>query len=142
MVFLNSFFNAANADLCSSVMLSCASLRMRLHRGAHSSANHGLYRFKKLMSPRNECMVSLSFGNSILKIESIFLGSGVISCEFHRCPKKCTSCFLNCSFDLLRTNPFFLVGSKNWSRFLSCSSLLFPKMIISSVIPVTPGNPM
>ena len=83
IVFLNAFFNAANADQCSSVMLYCASLRMGLLSGGHSSPNHGLYQFKKLMRRRYECMVSLSFGNSILRIESIFFGSGVIPCEFH-----------------------------------------------------------
>ena len=84
--------------------------KMRIFR--ISFLRGGLYQFRKFTSPRKECMVSLSGGNSLLRIDSIFFGSGEIPVEFHLWPKKLTSSFLNWSFFLFRKSPFSLVVSK------------------------------
>ena len=58
-------------------------LRISFLSGEHNSANLGVYRLRKFTSPRNECIVSLLGGNSILRIDSVFFGSGEIPVEFH-----------------------------------------------------------
>ena len=51
--------------------------------GEHNSASLGVYRLRKFTSPRKECIVSLSGGNCIFRIDSVFFGSGEIPVEFH-----------------------------------------------------------
>ena len=70
---------------------------------------------------------------------SIFFGSAERPLSLQEWPKKETFGSLNCILSGLRVKLFFLHTSKKFRRFPSCSWSVFPKMIMSSAIPVTPG---
>ena len=124
--FWNSSFISQNAFSCIAVGLYYTSLASNSRSGVHRSANLGEYLFRKFTSPRKLCIVSLSPGNSMFRIEFIFFGSGEIPFADQTCPKNDTVSFLNCSLSLFSLSPFFHVVSRKRMRFLSCSSSFLP----------------
>ena len=85
-------------------------------------------------------MVLTSWGISILLTTSIFFGSAERPLSLQEWPKKETFGSLNCIFSGLRVRLFFLHTFKKFRRFPSYSLSVFPKTIMSSAIPVTPGT--
>ena len=87
------------------------------------------------MTPKKECIVSLSLGNSIFIIASTFLGSHYHSTWDQR-PKNKTSEYLNCRFSSFSRSPFFPVVSRNRIKFLLCfcySSVLPQKIMLPTI---------
>ena len=84
-------------------------------------------------------MVSTSCGSSILFTASTFFGSADNPLSLQGWPKKESFGILNYILSGFNVKLFFLHTSKKF-RFPSCSLLIFPYIIMSSAIPVTPGT--
>ena len=93
------------------------------------------------MTPKKECIVFLSLGNSIFIIDSTFLGSHYHSTWDQR-PKNKTSEYLNCRFSSFSRSPFFPVVSRNRISFCYATVQFCHRQSCCPQFLMNPGSPM